>query len=167
MKAKPVALWGMMGALVIAVSFIEGLFELPFIPGMKIGISNVVTVAAAMLGGVWGMLYIVAVKALFALASRGFTAFLLSITGGLLSGFVTVLLLKMRKKPFSLVGVSVIGALFHNGGQLLMATLLTGTAALLYYSPVLLGFSLVFGTATGIVLRVLEPNLKKIKEKRK
>lgn len=162
MKAKRIAFLGVMGALAIAVSFIEGLFNIPFLPpGAKPGLSNVITVSAYLISGTWGAIYITVIKALFALVTRGTIAFLLSFSGGMLSAFVMILLLKMKKCPFSVIGISVVGAIFHNMGQLTASVFVTGTVSLLYYLPVLILFSLVAGTVTGIVLRALEPLLKK------
>lgn len=58
MNAKKIALWGMMGALALTVSFIESCFELPFLPpGAKLGLANIITMAAAACWG-WGGAYI-------------------------------------------------------------------------------------------------------------
>lgn len=158
MKAKHVALWGVLGALAIAVSFLEGLFDIPFLPpGAKPGLSNVVTVAAAMISGLGGSVYITLVKSLFAFLTRGTTAFLLSFSGGILSTLVTVILLKWEKCPFSLTGISIIGALMHNAGQLIAAIVISGTPALIYYAPVLLIFSLIAGSLTGFILTAIKP----------
>ncbi len=165
MKSKRVALWGIMGALAIVVSFLEGLFDIPFLPpGTKPGLSNVITVAAAMISGLGGAAYITAVKSLFALLTRGTTAFLLSFSGGMLSTLGTVMLLKRKKCPFSLLGISVIGALLHNAGQLAVAAMISGTSALIYYAPVLLIFSLIAGALTGFVLTAIKPFMQKISQ---
>lgn len=165
MKSKRVALWGIMGALAIVVSFLEGLFDIPFLPpGAKLGLSNVITVAAAMISGLGGAAYITAVKSLFAFLTRGTTAFLLSLSGGVLSTLATVVLLKWKRCPFSLLGISVIGALMHNAGQLAAAAVLSGTAALMYYAPVLLLFSLVAGALTGFILTAIKPFMQKFSQ---
>lgn len=166
MKAKKIALWGIMGALTLAISFLEGFWELPFLPpGARPGFSNIVTVLAALTVGIGGIFYLTALKVLFALLTRGVTACLLSLSGGVLSGTVTFLLIKSKKKPFSLLGVAISGALAHNAGQLATACFLTQTQALWLYGPALLVFSLISGGLTGTVLKLTAPYLiKKEKE---
>ena len=68
-KAKTVSLYGILGALALVLSLFEGMLfpELPFLPaGAKLGLSNIVTMFAASLSGLFGALYITALKALFA-----------------------------------------------------------------------------------------------------
>lgn len=156
----------MMGALALAVSFLESCFELPFLPpGAKLGLANIVTMAAAACWGWGGALYIAFIKALFALFTRGGTAFLLSASGGLFSAIVIVLCLKARHCPFSYIGIGILSALTHNAAQLAAACLLTGTPALLYYAPVLIVCALLFGSVTGILLKILLPVLQRILQK--
>ena len=165
MKARKIALWGVLSALAIVFSALESLFELPFLPpGAKPGLSNIVTVSSAMLFGAGGALYITVIKALFALFTRGTTAFFLSLAGGVLSSLVTVLLLKI-KTPFSLYGISLLGAVTHNLGQTAAAVLLIGTGVLWAYFPILLVFALVSGTVTGVALQALAPYIENVKEK--
>lgn len=156
MKTKKIAFLGVLGALTIAVSFLEGLFNIPFLPpGAKPGLSNIVTVSAYFMQGTWGAICITVLKALFALVTRGGIAFLLSLSGGLISIAVMIMLLKMKKCPFSITGISIIGAMSHNIAQIVTSIVVTGTLALIYYLPVLLVFSLISGTVTGVILRTL------------
>ncbi len=156
MKTKKIAFLGVLGALAIAVSFLESLFNIPFLPpGAKPGLSNIVTVSAYFLQGTWGAIYITLLKALFALITRGGIAFLLSLSGGLISITVMILLLKMKKCPFSIMGISIIGAICHNVAQVITSIIVTETLALIYYLPVLLVFSLISGTVTGVILKTL------------
>ena len=166
MRARKIALLGVMGALAIAVNALEGIFNIPFLPpGAKPGLSNVVSVLAFFVSGATGAVYVTAVKALFALITRGATAFILSLAGGMLSVAVTVLLLKSKKCPFTLVGISVAGAISHNMGQLIASIAVTGTPALINYLPVLLIFAAVSGVVTGLVLTFIKPYTEKIGEK--
>ena len=167
MKAKKVALWGILGALAVTVSFLEGLFDISFLPpGAQPGLSNIVTVFSIFVGGFPAAVYITLIKALLAFVTRGATAFLLSLAGGLASATATVLLLKMRRCPFSIIGISVIGAIIHNMSQLICASVLAKTPSLIYYAPVLLGFALISGAVTGFCLKALKPYSDKIKEKK-
>ncbi|MBP5662558.1 MAG: Gx transporter family protein [Clostridia bacterium] len=158
MKARKIALWGVMGALTLAICFLENLWELPFLPpGARPGFSNIVTVLAALTVGIGGIFYLTALTVLFALLTRGVTACLMSLAGGILSGGLTALLLKGSRRPFSLFGVAIAGACAHNAGQLAMACFLTQTGAVWLYGPILLVFSLISGAITGTILRLAAP----------
>ncbi len=157
-SAKRIALWGIFSALAVAVSAAESALELPFLPpGAKPGLSNVVTVTAAVMAGPGGAFYITAVKSLFALITRGVTAFILSFCGGMLSSAVTVFMLGKCGKYFSLVGISVAGAFAHNTAQLAAAIIITSSPALMYYAPVLWIFGIVSGLLTGIIIKAVRP----------
>ncbi len=165
-KAKWVAFWGILSATAIAVSAVEGMFDLPFLPpGAKPGLSNIVTVISCIISPFGGGIYISVIKSLFALFTRGTTAFLLSFAGGICSSTVTSVLIKMKNCPFSFVGIGIIGATVHNGAQLFVAIILSGTTALMWYAPALLIFSVISGSITGIVVKTVKPYLN-IKEKK-
>lgn len=160
MNKKPgrVALGGMLAALALAFSFLEGL--LPPLPGMppgaRLGLSNLVTMyAAGGLGLPWG-LGLALVKGGFALLTRGLAAGTMSLCGGLASTACMWLLLKKTRASLGLTGVC--GALVHNGAQLAAAVLLTSWAAL-GYVPALLAFSVFSGLLTGTVLKLTLPAL--------
>lgn len=166
MKTKKIAFLGVMGALAIAVTFLESLFNIPFLPpGAKPGLANIITVSAYFFSGIWGAIYISVIKALFALITRGVIAFLLSLSGGVLSAVVMILLFKMKKCPFSVIGISIIGAICHNIAQILVSIIVTKTVSLIYYLPVLLVFSIISGTVTGLILKVIKPLFEKSRER--
>ena len=162
--AKTVALLGVFGALTLALSFLENtlLPDLPLLPpGAKLGLSNIVTVFCGSLFGVPAAFALTALKALFAFVTRGATAGLMSLAGGLLSVCALWALLRQIGKTVSYLGVGVLCAAAHNLGQLLMSVCLTGSPALLAYGKYLLLFALFSGTLTGLMLCVLVPRLRK------
>ncbi len=166
MKAKKVALWGVLGALALAVSALESFWELPFLPpGAKPGLANIITMTAAACWGWGGALYITLIKMLFALFTRGGTAFVLSFSGGMLSTMILVLCLKAKRCPFSAIGIGILSALAHNAGQLAAACFITGTPALLYYTPILILFALAAGSVTGILFKALLPFMNSVLKK--
>ena len=93
------ALTGILGGLCLALSALEGVL-LPDIwflpPGAKPGLSNIVVMFSARAIGAIPTLFIVLIKAVFALLTRGGTAFLMSLSGGLLSGAVILIMTKLR-----------------------------------------------------------------------
>lgn len=160
---KKIALLGVFGALSLVLSFLEStlLPVVPFLPpGAKLGLSNIVTTLCGALFGAPAAFYITALKALFAFLTRGMTAGLMSFSGGMLSTVGLVLLLRQQGKTVSFLGISVLCAVLHNGGQLFCAAVMTGTALLLQYGKVLLVFALLTGTLTGIMLNLLVPRIR-------
>ena len=158
-----IALLGILGAQALALSFLENLIPpiagLP--PGAKLGLSNIVTMFTASTMGFSSAIYITIIKALFVGTTRGATAFFMSIAGGLLSTVVMSLLLRIKSRPFGILGIAVASAVAHNLGQLIVATIISGTAMFVIYAPFLLLFALVSGCITGCILKALMPVLEK------
>ena len=148
---KNVPLYGLLVALAFTLSYVEML--LPFslgIPGVKLGLANLVTLVALYLLPAPGA----AVVALCRIVLAGFTfgsmsAMLYALCGGAVSCLVMWL---CKKVPaFSPVGVSVAGGVAHNIGQLTCAVLVMQTVGLSWYLPVLL----LSGTVAGAVIGIL------------
>lgn len=155
-----VAFLGILGALAIVLSIMENVImpALPFMPpGAKPGLSNIVMMFAACTLGWQETLLIVVFKSLFVLITRGGSAFLMSISGGLLSSLAALILIRMNLKNISLIGISVVAAVVHNIGQLLMSALLTHTLMLLDYLPLLMIFGVVSGVITGVIVSLVIP----------
>ena len=161
--ARRVAVTGLLGALALALSFLESLLPpLPVLPpGAKLGLSNIAVLFAVQNLGLLPALGVALVKGVFAGLTRGGVAFLMSLSGGLLSTCVTFLLSRLKRPRVGLMGLGIAGALAHNTGQLLTAALLTSLAAA-WYAPWLIGFGVLFGAVTGIVLRVTTPVLNRL-----
>ena len=156
-----VAFTGLLAALALSFSFLEGLIPpIPVLPpGAKLGLSNIVVLYAAGSLGLPAALFLACLKGGFALLTRGVTAGLLSISGGVLSALVMWLLLQKTRASLSLVGV--FGALSHNAAQLCAAWLLT-SAAVVFYLPFLVLFGVLTGLLTGLVLKLTLPPLQRI-----
>lgn len=160
-KTGALALGGLLGALALALSLLEAaLPPLPGTPpGAKLGLSNIVVMyAAGSLGLPWA-LALVLVKGGFALLARGITAGLMSFSGGLLSTLAMWLLLRRPGVSLGLAGVC--GALAHNGGQLVIAWLITATPVTIYL-PMLGVFGVLTGLLTGAVLKLTLPALERL-----
>ena len=162
-KTQEIALSGLLFALAMALSFIEGTLVIPGLaPGMKLGLANIVVMYALFFMGARQALYLDLLKALFVFLVSGFTAGLLSLCGGLLSllvMWVLYYLLPVRPTWFIL---SVCGALAHNIGQLLCAGVIISSSLSFYYAPVMLVLGLVMGALTSITLKALLPALGKM-----
>lgn len=159
-----IALVAVLGAQALAISYLENF--IPAVPGLppgaKPGFSNIVTMFAASTLGFPGALCITLIKSVFAGITRGVTAFLMSGVGGLFATVAMVLLLRIHKNPFGIMGISVAAAVAHNAGQLLVACIISGTPALVAgYGPFLLIFAVLTGAVTGTILRIVMPALQK------
>lgn len=164
---KRVALLGIMGAMALALSFLESLIPaLPGLPpGAKPGLSNIVTMFMAS-SGIADAFFITILKALFAGITRGSTAMLMSASGGLLSTAAACILLRRKKNNIGYIGTGVICAVCHNIGQLISACLISGTPSLIFgYGPLLLIFAVATGFVTGTVLKVVIPSLDRISKR--
>ena len=153
-------------ALALALGFLESLLPpIPLLPpGAKPGFSNIITMFAAGSLGFSAAGTIALVKGCFAFVTRGLTAGIMSISGGLLSAVAMYLLMRYAKRILGTFGISVISALCHNLGQLVAAIFITRTAEIVYYAPALAVFGVITGAVTGVVLRAVMPALEKIKK---
>jgi len=147
-KSKRVAVCGVLTALAMIFSYIEALIPIPIgIPGVKLGIANIAIIAVIYIVGdadavIVNFLRIVLTGILFG----NFYSFLFSLVGGMLS--VILMILFKKTKKLSMVGVSMIGGVAHNVGQIVAAVFLMDNAEIAYYLPILI----VAGVVTGIII---------------
>ncbi len=162
-KTQKLALLGILSAQALALSFLENLLPaLPFLPpGVKLGLSNIVTMFISGAMGFGSAVCVTLIKSLFALVTRGATAFFMSLGGGLLSTCAMCLMLKTVKNKSGYIGVAVVSAVSHNLGQLAVSLIITKTSAMVYYLPVLLLSGVIMGMITGLVLKAVMPLLTK------
>lgn len=161
-SVRRLSLLSLLMALALVLGWLESLVPLPIpVPGIKLGLSNVVLLFSLYtLRRRDALLLLIAKVTLSCLLFSGFPAFAYATTGGLFS-LGGMIVLKGRK-GFSVVGVSVVGAVLHNVGQILAAVVLLGTSQLIYLLSVLLVAGVVTGLLTGLaaslILRALERN---------
>ncbi len=163
-KVKSLALMGLLFAVAMALSFLESLLPaLPMLPpGIRLGLSNIVTMYVLFVLGP-GKGYVIAMlKSLFVLLTRGAVAFAMSFAGGMASVTVMMLLslLPQMKKQYLLL--SIFGGVLHNCGQLVVARFIIGNHYVWGYLPILLIAGVLMGTITGLVLRVVLPHINRL-----
>ena len=138
-------------ALALALSVAEGLVPLTILiplPGLRLGLANLVTVYALCTLGPGDALLILLSRCLLgSLLGGNLTALAFSLTGGLLAYAAMWLLLHIP--ALSLFGICVAGAAAHNTGQVLAAVAVLGNPAIAVYLAPLLLASLITGAATG------------------
>ena len=148
-KVKDVAFLGMCVTLALGLAYIEALLPplVAAVPGIKVGLPNVVLISLLYRRGVASAATVSLLRiALVALLFGNTMALFYSLAGGVLS--MAVMALLKRLNFLSVTGVSVAGAVTHNVGQILVAMLLLNTAELGYYLIVLA----VTGTLAGVLI---------------
>lgn len=156
---------GILAAAALAVSFAERMLiaALPLPMGIKPGFSNILVMFTCCSLGLVPALGIVAVKAGFAALLSGAVSGIISLAGGIFSVSTMYLCIRLSKTRLSYTGISVIGAVIHNLGQLAAASFIAGSNLFIAYAPVLLVSGAVFGIVTGTILTHTMPNLSKVK----
>ena len=151
MKTKRIAVTGLLVALAMILSYVESLIP-PFaaVPGMKLGLTNLVVLVALLCMNAGYAFAINVVRiVLVGITFGNLFSMIYSLAGGLLS-FLVMLLLK-RSGRFGPVGISAAGGVAHNFGQILVAMFVLETGKLIYYLP----FLCLSGTAAGLAVGLL------------
>ena len=165
MKAtKRIALDAMLAAMALLLFIVEAQIPpLTTIPGIKIGLATVVTLAAVYLCGRRDAAAILFVRVcLGAVFAGNATTFLYSASGAMLCLILTCLVCRPLHKTVWVV--SVLGAIAHNVGQLLAAAVLLRSAAVFWYLPYLLIAAVISGAFTGLCVQFLLRRLNRRKE---
>jgi len=154
--------------LAFAFSLLEHLLPLSLLlplPGVKLGLANVVITAIFFFGSPLDAAIVSAVRiGLSALLFGSPVSLLFSTLGGLLTYGTLWLCRPFQKRFFSFVGISILSATGHHIGQILAAWILFDSGIFLTYLPVLLLAGLATGCATGLLLNVCAPQLRKLFE---
>ena len=161
-KTKRLPLCAILVALAMALSYTERFIPLQMLvplPGVKLGLANIVTLMALYLMGPKAAFAILIPRCIFgAVFGGGITGLAFSLVGGLLA--MAVMCLARKIPAFSVYGVSILGAAAHNVGQILAAMVLMNSVYIGAYLPYLLGVALFTGFATGAacagILRALK-----------
>ena len=151
MKTKRIATMGLMVALAFILSYIEALLPLNIgIPGAKVGLANLVVMVTMFTLGERDAVIISLVRViLVGLTFGNMSMMMYSLAGAALSLIAMILVKKMGK--FTASGISVIGGVFHNVGQIIVAVFVLDTSSLFYYLP----FLVIIGCVTGVIIGLL------------
>lgn len=151
----------------LVIHYFESFIPVPA-PGAKLGLANIMLLITLVLYGPGEAVIVLVVRSVLgSLLAGNPWAIIYSLSGGFLSLIVMAILQYKFVKYVSLLGISTLGAAFHNIGQLTAASIIFGTIGILYiYLPVLMLFSLFTGTFTGIAAHFTVLNLKNIQSVR-
>ena len=165
-KTKKLAFCGVLTALALGLSYAERFFPLQLIfplPGIKLGLANVVTLVALCLLGKSYAFSVLTARCLLGAVFGNLAGLVFSLAGGLLA--LLVMCFAVKIKGLSLYGASVLGAAAHNIGQILVAMVVMGSVYVAAYLPWLLMVSVLTGLLTGSltagVLRLLPGEVRK------
>lgn len=156
-------------SLLVAQALVLSLFErfipVPFIaPGAKLGLANlIVVISLYTLPKVKDSFTVVILKLFLSMLLFGnLSMFLYSLAGGLFSFTAMFLVKKIGGDKVSILGVSATGAIFHNVGQLLVASLIINSFSIFVYLPVLSLLGIGTGIIIGITANYVVPHIKKL-----
>lgn len=144
-------------AQALVLNIIERMIPVPFItPGAKLGLANIITVVAIYMLTFKDAFAIIIIRVLMASVLVGnMTGFFYSLSGGILSLFAMYITYKLGRNVISIIGVSIIGAVFHNIGQVIIASIVIQNIKIAAYLPILL----VAGIGTGIFVGITAKQL--------
>ena len=150
MKSRT-AYFGVFTALALIFSYVETLIPISFgVPGMKLGLANLVIVVALYRQTAKDAFLVSAVRIVLAGFLFGNLSMILYSLAGSSLSLLGMALLK-RSRGFSVIGVSLAGGVLHNMGQLIVAMLVVETYSIVYYLPVLLISGMVTGVLIGVI----------------
>ncbi|MFD3157150.1 Gx transporter family protein [Haloimpatiens sp. FM7330] len=138
--------------------------QIPVIfPGIKLGLANVVSLIVLIaFGGKEALLVMFLRTLLGSMFTGNLSSFLFSVSGGLLSNIIMIIMYKYFKEHFSIEIISIVGAIFHNIGQLFIAAIVVQDFKIYLYFPILMIAALITGYFIGLVGKYLNKYLLKI-----
>ena len=164
MKTKKVTFLSLMVAYSLVLYIIETYIPNPLIaifPGAKLGLSNIITLVSLLILGVRDTFIILTVRIILSSIFAGPMSYLLFSIGGAYLSLICMYLCN-KIKNLSIIGVSIVGAVGHNIGQLLVASMIVQNINMIGYLPFMLIASLVTGMFVGIVSKYCYLKMTKI-----
>lgn len=148
-NTKRVALCGLLLAMMLILGWLEKQIPTPH-PAMKLGLSNSVLIFAVYMLDIPTAYVLMFLKVFLSNVMFGSlgVSFFLGLAGGFVS--LTAMVLLSRVKGMHTVTVSILGAVMHHVGQILMALIVVNTPGLMAALPFLMLLDIVFGAVTGV-----------------
>lgn len=159
-SSRMTALCGVFIALAMVLSYLESLVPISFaIPGIKLGLANIVTIIALVKLGLKPALIISVGRVILSGLLFGNPATIMySMAGALLS--ITVMFIVRKLKLLAITGTSVCGAVAHNLGQLIIAAIVIENTKIFYYMAVLSVSGIIAGVLIGLLAGIIIKNIK-------
>jgi heptaprenyl diphosphate synthase len=164
-KLRKLTLNSLLISLALVLSLVERFIPLNLIvpvPGIKLGLANIVTIFALFYLGIPSAITITVLRCVLAsLLFGGMSSLLYSLSGAFFALVLMIILKTGYEKTFSLTGISMGGAVAHNTGQIVAASIMMKNTAIFAYLPILL----ITGLGTGLLTAIISMNLFLIFEK--
>ncbi len=144
-------------ALSAVLSIIEGKLAIPFLPWLRIGLANVMILIALTMYGMRSAVSVSCMKALLAGIFGSLPMLIFSLSASLTSSLTMGIIYSIFRKKFSIIGISVIGAVVHNLTQLLVAFIILNLSRKSAFAilPFLIISAISAGILTGLIARYL------------
>ncbi len=156
MKTKKLLYVSLLIAFSLILSYIETFIPAIPIPGAKLGLASIATLLALYLFDFKTSFTVVALRIILsAFIFTNFTALIYSLSGGIVSLIAMYFAIKLAKDKLSIIGVSIIGAVFHNMAQLAAAIFVLGTVSIVSLTPWLLLVAIITGIFTGLTAKYI------------
>lgn len=154
-RTKKMVVLGLLVSQALVLHIIERMIPVPVpVPGIKLGLANAISLMAIIIFGPKEAFVVVGMRTLLgSVFGGGVSSFIYSLIGGLISTIAMAIMYKRFRNLFSLPAISIVGAVFHNVGQILVASLIVQNAKLFYYLPVLLISAVITGLFIGFAVQ--------------
>lgn len=151
-------------ALLIAIGIVLGIIEnsLPVpipVPGAKLGLANIVQLVVIVMIGYREAVFVAILRTLIvAVGTGGFSALMYSLPSAVMSTLIMIVFHRYFRNKFSIMGISIIGALTHNLTQIIVACIILNNIRIAVYYPYMALISLVSGYFTGLAVYFFKKN---------
>lgn len=154
-SVKKIAIIAIFVTLALVLSYVDSLIPLAImVPGIKIGLANIVIILSLYMIGEKETILISTIRVILSSLLFGtMLTFAYSMTGAILSLIIMIILKK--KTTLATMTISIIGAVSHNIGQIIMAVMIMSTKEIIYYLPILMITGIISGTIIGILASLL------------
>lgn len=163
-STRKLVLLSLLTTLALIVYIIE--LQIPplvALPGMKLGLANMVSLATLLLFGAKEAMTVLLLRiTLGSMITGQVSAFFFSLSGGVLSNIGMIILYKLFKDHVSIWAISIIGAILHSVGQLFIAAIVIQNSRIYFYLPLLLLTSIVTGYFVGLGANFIFRHFKKL-----
>lgn len=164
-KTNKMVYIGLLVAQALVLHIIERSIPVPFItPGAKLGLANLITVIALYtLDNKKDAFLVLLLRLILSTMFGGnLSSFMYSVSGGILSFISMIIIKELFKDKVSIIGVSSSGAIFHNVGQLIIASSIVKNIGVMLYLPILSVIGIGTGIFIGVTANYAVSHLKKL-----
>jgi len=151
MNTKKLLYISLLVSFALILSYIETFIPVMPLPGAKLGLASIAALLTLYLFDIKSSCAVVLLRIILSsFLFTHFAALIYALSGGLVSLTAMYIALKLTKNKLSIIGISIIGAVFHNIAQLAAAIIVLGTVNIISLAPYLLIIGIITGIFTGL-----------------